>query len=99
MQVLDVSKASTASICVPTNRCPNCNYQNVNVCGQWSVDRLSTESLRLNGYLLHFNGVKMGAMASQITSLTIVYSIAYSGDDQRKHQRSASLAFVRVINR
>ena len=30
----------------------------------------------------------MGAMASQITSLTIVYSIVYSGADQRKHQSS-----------
>ena len=35
----------------------------------------------------------------QITSLTIVYSTAYSGADQRKHQSSASLAFVRVIHR
>ena len=41
----------------------------------------------------------MGAMASQITSLTIVYSAVYSGADQRKHQSSASLAFVRGINR
>ena len=36
----------------------------------------------------------MGTMASQITSLTIVYSTVYSGADQRKHQSSASLAFV-----
>ena len=41
----------------------------------------------------------MGVMASQITSLTIVYSNVYSGADQRKHQSSASLAFVRVIHR
>ena len=34
-------------------------------------------------------------MASQITSLTIVYSIVHSGADQRKHQSSAWLAFVR----
>ena len=34
----------------------------------------------------------MGAMASQITSLTIIYSIVQSGTDQRKHQSSASLA-------
>ena len=40
-----------------------------------------------------------GAMASQITSLTIVYSTIYSGADQRKHQGSASLAFVRGIHR
>ena len=36
----------------------------------------------------------MSTMASQITSLTIVYSAVYSGADQRKHQSSASLAFV-----
>ena len=36
----------------------------------------------------------MGNMASQITSITIVYSTVYSGADQRKYQSSASLAFV-----
>ena len=41
----------------------------------------------------------MGAIASQITTLTIVYSSIYSGADQRKYQSSASLAFVRGINR
>ena len=41
----------------------------------------------------------MGKMASQITSLTIVYSTVYSGADQRKQQSSASLAFVRGILR
>ena len=35
----------------------------------------------------------MSAIASQITSLTIVYSTVYPGADQRKHQSSASLAF------
>ena len=45
----------------------------------------------------HYNDVIMGTMASQITSLTVVYLIVYSGADQRKHQSqsSASLAFVR----
>ena len=42
----------------------------------------------------HYSDVIMGAMASQITSLTIVYSAVYSNADQRKHQSSASLAFV-----
>ena len=37
----------------------------------------------------------MSLMASQITSLAIVYSPVCSGTDQRKHQSSASLAFVR----
>ena len=41
----------------------------------------------------------MGSMVSQITSLTIVYSAVYSGADQRKHESSASLAFVRGIHR
>ena len=36
----------------------------------------------------------MTTVASQITSLMVVYSIVYSGADQRKHQSSASLAFV-----
>ena len=36
----------------------------------------------------------MGAMASQVTNLTIVYYTVYSGVDQRKHHSSASLVFV-----
>ena len=38
-------------------------------------------------------------MTSQINGLTIVYSTAYSGSDQRKHQSSASLAFGQGIHR
>ena len=47
----------------------------------------------------HYSDVLMGSIASQITSLTTVYSSFYSGADQRKHQSSASLAFVRGIHR
>ena len=47
----------------------------------------------------HYSDVIMSGIASQITSLTIVYSTAYSDADQRKLQSSASLAFVRGINR
>ena len=47
----------------------------------------------------HYNDVIMSAMASQITSLSIVYSTVYSGAYQRKHQTSASLAFVWGIHR
>ena len=47
----------------------------------------------------HYNDVIMGPMASEITSLTIVYSTVYSGGDQRKHQSFASLAFVWGIHR
>ena len=46
---------------------------------------------------LHYNDIIMGAMASQINSLTIVYLTLHS--DQRKHQSSTSLAFVRGIHR
>ena len=53
---------------------------------------------RKNDYI-NINDVIMGAIASQITSLTIVYSTNHSDADQRKHQSSASLAFVRGIHR
>ena len=46
----------------------------------------------------HYGDVIMSAMASQITSLTILCSAVYSGVDRRKHQSSASLAFVRGIH-
>ena len=47
----------------------------------------------------HCGDVIMGTIASQITSLTIVYSTVYSDADRRKHQSSASLAFVWGIHR
>ena len=45
----------------------------------------------------HYNDVIMCTIASQISSLIIVYSIVYSDADQRKHQSSALLPFVRGI--
>ena len=53
---------------------------------------------RPNNACQHYSDVIMGAMASQITSLTIAYSTVYSGADQRKHQSSASSAFVQGIH-
>ena len=50
-------------------------------------------------FIKHYNDVIMGTIAPQITSLTIVYSTVYSGADQRKHESSAPLAFVRGIHR
>ena len=47
----------------------------------------------------HNSEVKMSMMASQITSVSIVYSAVYSGADQRKYQSSTPLAFVRGIHR
>ena len=47
----------------------------------------------------HYGDIIMGTIVSQITSLVIVYSSVYSDADQRKHQSSASLAFVWGIHR
>ena len=41
----------------------------------------------------------MSAMASQITGVSVICSTLCSGADQRKHLKSASLAFVRGIHR
>ena len=41
----------------------------------------------------------MGTIASQIISLTIVYSTVYSDADKKKHQSAASLGFVLGIHR
>ena len=42
----------------------------------------------------HYSGIIMSAMASQITSVLIVYSNVCSGADQRKYQSSAPMACV-----
>ena len=47
----------------------------------------------------HYNYVIMTTVASQITSRTVIYSTVCSHADQRKHQSSASLAFVWGIHR
>ena len=70
----------------------------------WELSFFHRDAMRdshsLNAKLsIHYNDVMMGAIASQITSLAIVYSIVYSAADHRKHQSSASPAFVRGIHR
>ena len=52
----------------------------------------------LSASLVHYNDVIMGTIASQITH-DFFYSTVYSDADQRKHQSSASLVFVRGIHR
>ena len=59
------------------------------LCFSWDSD-----SAVCTGIMHHYSDVIMGVMASQITSLMIVYSTVYSDADQRKHQSSGSLAFV-----
>ena len=53
------------------------------------IDVSGWQCQRANGFIsgnprCHYNDVMISAMASQITSLTIVYSAVYSGTDQRK---------------
>ena len=52
-----------------------------------------------DGPTYHYSDIVMGAIASQITSLPIVYLTVDSGADQRKYQSSASLALLRGIYR
>ena len=47
----------------------------------------------------HYGDVIMSTMASQITGVSIVYPTVCSETDERKHQSSVSLAFVREIHR
>ena len=67
----------------------------------WVKWRKSPSSPYWNCYAVtaHYNDVIMSATVSQITSLTIVIQPFIQGADQRKHQTSASLAFVRGIHR
>ena len=66
-----------------------------------NFDQKNHSMYEKNDFLLrwHYSDVIMSAMASQITGVTIVDSTVCSGADQRKHQSSASLAFVRGNDR
>ena len=71
------------------------------VFGMWSTSRNMLTMLWWLWWYdtgIHDGDIIIGTMASQITSLTIVYSAVYSGTYQRKHQSSASLAFMRGIH-
>ena len=74
------------------------NWNQNSISLRWVLPNLFF-SFRYFSNFWHYCDVIMGAMASQITSLTSVYSTAHSGADKRKHQSSASLAFVRGIHR
>ena len=71
-----------------------------NLCIVYGMHHMHTHSVYIiTDRKTHYRDVIMSTISSQITSLTIVYSLVYSGADQRKHQSSASLAFVRGIHR
>ena len=65
----------------------------------WVDNQFALFNIPPTGGVIHYNDVIMSAIASQITNFTTVYSAVYSDADQRKHQSSASLAFVRGIHR
>ena len=48
-------------------------------CGQVSIKQIGFKLIDMK--LVHYSDVIMGAIASQITSLTVVYSTVYSGAD------------------
>ena len=52
-------------------------------------------NLKLSVSECHYNDVILSAMASQITSVSIFFSNVCSGADQRKHQSSPTLVFVK----
>ena len=58
-----------------------------------------TITMPVNVTVPHHSDVIMSSIASQITGVSIAYSTVCSGTDQRKHQSSTSLAFVRGIHR
>ena len=64
--------------------------------GNWSAANNGVDS-HIRQACSHNSDVIMGAMVSQITGVSIVYSSACSGTDQTKHQSSASLAICLVI--
>ena len=61
--------------------------------------RMWNEQISNTFWTAHYIDVIMSTMAYQITSITVVYSTVCSDADQRKHQSSASLAFVWGIHR
>ena len=70
----------------------------------WTENVLHLQVIRSNETseefdFCHYSDVIMGAMASEITGVKNVDPTVCSGTSQRKHQSSASLAFVRGIHR
>ena len=72
-----------------------------NIWCNWTWSKLVYILLRPRHFFfkIHIPDVIMGARASRITTLTIVYSTVYSGADKKNHRSSASLAFVWGIHR
>ena len=79
------------------NYCRSEETNSYTFCPCHDIDYISKRSPHCSNS--YYDDVIMGAIVSQITTLTLVYSTVYSGTDQSKHQSSASLAFVWGIQR
>ena len=64
----------------------------------WISSLRSITSGKWKIFRAYYTDVIMDAMASQVIGISIIYPTVCSGTDQRKHQSSASLAFVRGIH-
>ena len=79
--------------------------RNTGYCTKYENGKVENLALKSQMTLTHshsladYNDVIMSAMVSQITTVSIVCLTVCSCADQRKHQSSASLAFVRGIHR
>ena len=94
VHLIDVSRCLTDN---DLGKCIHVEPKYKYFASHWN-DFISTHSVFIMG-TGHYDDVIMSAIASKITSLSIVYSAVYSGADQIKHQSSASLAFVWGIHR
>ena len=81
-------------VAIPFAFYPN-NYSFIS----YQYDHWYRTSWHITTQLINYDDVIMGTMASQITSLTIVYSTVNSGADQSNYQSSSSLAFEWGIHR
>ena len=79
----------------PSNHNVN-DDRHFDICRQFVEDETATILWKSQ---VRYSDVIMSAMASQITSVSIIRSAVCPGANQRKHQSSAPLAIVRGIHR
>ena len=81
-------------LCITKHCLPNVISCQSHICEMYIICAINTfyAPCVLQKRTWHYSDVIMGAIKSQITSLTIICLTVYSDADQRKHQSSASLA-------
>ena len=86
------------SLCIAFGNSFSFNFTNVyNTTEPWRHNNITWTNVTSSAMTIyvHCNDAIMSAMVSQITGVSIVCSTVCWGTDQRKHQSSASLAFVK----